>query len=198
MHAPRARQQTVSQCNDGHDANCNSRGHWQCERLRLSTFGPLTHVFPQVTMPGRSTQQNLRNFVLRPEPLAVVNAELLFGNIKIGRERTRSVLSLTAALGHSRRSDRAPFTSGLPRLADILWVGRHVSNVPTTDQAVPVSRMARVADLTCPPVPRLMGSCAIHHIARLAPAVRGGLKRKSGSLGAQQAAWLAVPFFQRV
>ena len=81
-------------------------------------------------MPGRSTQQNLRNFVLRLEPLAVVNAELLFGNIKIGRERTRSALSLTAALGHSRRSDRAPFTSGLPRLADILWVGRHVSNVP--------------------------------------------------------------------
>jgi hypothetical protein len=33
-------------------------------------------------------------------------------------------------LGHSRRSDRAPFTSGLPRLADILRVGRHVSNVP--------------------------------------------------------------------
>jgi hypothetical protein len=38
--------------------------------------------FPQVTMPGRSTQQNLRNFVLRLEPLALVNAELLFGNIK--------------------------------------------------------------------------------------------------------------------
>jgi hypothetical protein len=37
-------------------------------------------------MPGRSTQQNLRNFEaisLRLEPLAVVN-ELLFGNIKIG------------------------------------------------------------------------------------------------------------------
>ena len=33
-------------------------------------------------------------------------------------------------LGHSRRSDRATFTSGLPRLADIHRVGRHVSNVP--------------------------------------------------------------------
>jgi len=30
-------------------------------------------------------------------------------------------------LGHSRRYERAPFTSGLPRLADILRVGRHVS-----------------------------------------------------------------------
>jgi hypothetical protein len=37
---------------------------------------------------------------------------------------------LTSATGHSRRSDRAPFTSGLPQLADILRVGRHVSNVP--------------------------------------------------------------------
>ena len=46
-----------------------------------------------------------------------------------------------------------------------------------TDHAVPVSRMARIADLTCPPVPKLMGFCAIYHIARPAPAVRGGLKR---------------------
>lgn len=38
-------------------------------------------------MPGRGTQQNLRNFEaisLRLEPSAVVNAELLFGNIEIG------------------------------------------------------------------------------------------------------------------
>jgi hypothetical protein len=38
-------------------------------------------------------------------------------------------------MGHSRRIDRAPFTSGLPRLADILRVGRHVSKVPKADIA---------------------------------------------------------------
>jgi hypothetical protein len=59
-------------------------------------------------MPGRSTQQNLRNFVLRLEPLALVNAELLFGNIKIGRERTRSALSLTAALGQKSDLTEGP------------------------------------------------------------------------------------------
>jgi hypothetical protein len=32
--------------------------------------------------------------------------------------------------GQSRRFDRAPVTSGLPRAADILSVGRDVSNVP--------------------------------------------------------------------
>jgi hypothetical protein len=39
-------------------------------------------------MPKRGTRQNLRNFEamsLRLELLAVVNAELLFGSIKIGR-----------------------------------------------------------------------------------------------------------------
>jgi hypothetical protein len=39
-------------------------------------------------MPGRSTQQNLRNFEamsFRLEPLAMVNAALLFGGIKIRR-----------------------------------------------------------------------------------------------------------------
>jgi hypothetical protein len=35
-----------------------------------------------------------------------------------------------SARGHSRCSDRAPFTSGLPRLADILGRRWHVSNVP--------------------------------------------------------------------
>jgi hypothetical protein len=32
--------------------------------------------------------------------------------------------------GQSRHFDRAPLTSGLPRLADILTVIRHVSKVP--------------------------------------------------------------------
>jgi hypothetical protein len=87
LHARRARQQTIPQCDDGHGANCNSRDHWECERLCLSTFGPLTHIFPQVTMPGRGSQQKLRNFEAmspRLEPSAMVNAELLFGNIKVG------------------------------------------------------------------------------------------------------------------
>src|ERR1700694_5204208 len=34
-------------------------------------------------------------------------------------------------LGQSRHFDRAPLTSGLPRLADILRVIRHVSKVPS-------------------------------------------------------------------
>jgi hypothetical protein len=36
--------------------------------------------------------------------------------------------------GHSRHFDRAPITSGLPRLADIFRDRRHVSKVPTTDR----------------------------------------------------------------
>jgi hypothetical protein len=36
-------------------------------------------------------------------------------------------------VGQSRHSDAAPVTSGLPRLADILRVSRHVSNVPEAD-----------------------------------------------------------------
>jgi hypothetical protein len=36
-------------------------------------------------------------------------------------------------LGQSRHFDRAPLTSGLPRLADILGVVRHVSKVPEAD-----------------------------------------------------------------
>jgi hypothetical protein len=42
----------------------------------------------------------------------------------------------TSVRGHSRRIDRAPFTSGRPRLADILRVGRHVSKVPIREVAV--------------------------------------------------------------
>jgi hypothetical protein len=46
-------------------------------------------------MPGRNTQQNLRNFVLRLEPLAVVNAELLFGKHKdwVGADTLRSFVN---------------------------------------------------------------------------------------------------------
>ena len=41
--------------------------------------------------------------------------------------------SRMSASGQSRRVGYGPTTSGLPRLADILRVGRHVSKVPTTD-----------------------------------------------------------------
>jgi hypothetical protein len=36
-------------------------------------------------------------------------------------------------MGQSRHFDRTPLTSGLPRLADILWVSRHVSKVPISE-----------------------------------------------------------------
>ena len=43
-------------------------------------------------------------------------------------------------LGKSRHFDRAPLTSDLPRLADVLWVGRHVAEVPLSDM-LPFRRM---------------------------------------------------------
>jgi hypothetical protein len=33
-------------------------------------------------------------------------------------------------MGHSRRFERPPFTSGLPRQADVFSVHRHVAKVP--------------------------------------------------------------------
>jgi hypothetical protein len=39
----------------------------------------------------------------------------------------------TSQLGHSRHSGLPPPTSGLPRSTDIVSIGRHVSNVPTTE-----------------------------------------------------------------
>jgi len=48
------------------------------------------------------------------------------------RERyTASVSMAMSAWGQSRRIDGPRVTSGLPQLADIVRVGRHVSNVPT-------------------------------------------------------------------
>ena len=40
-------------------------------------------------------------------------------------------------MGQSRHFDRTPLTSGLPRLADILRVSRHVSKVPIPEVAPP-------------------------------------------------------------
>jgi len=36
--------------------------------------------------------------------------------------------------GQSRRFDREPATSGLPRTTDIIRASRHVSKVPTAEQ----------------------------------------------------------------
>lgn len=58
-------------------------------------------------MPASSIQQHLRNFEaipLRPELLALVNAELLFGSIKRGA--MHPALSLTAALARKAISFR--------------------------------------------------------------------------------------------
>ena len=46
-------------------------------------------------------------------------------------------LGQTSVPGQSRHFDRAPLTSGLPRLADILRVSRYVSQVPKADIASP-------------------------------------------------------------
>jgi hypothetical protein len=40
-------------------------------------------------------------------------------------------------LGHSRHFDRAPLTSGLPRLADLRRVIRHVAKVPISEVGGP-------------------------------------------------------------
>jgi hypothetical protein len=42
-------------------------------------------------------------------------------------------------LGQSRHLDRAPLTSGLPRLADIFSVCRHVRKVPQADYLADVA-----------------------------------------------------------
>ena len=43
-------------------------------------------------------------------------------------------------MGQKRHFDRAPVTSGLPRLADILSVIWHVSKVPIGDLRAPKSK----------------------------------------------------------
>src|ERR1700676_5248698 len=57
--------------------------------------------------------------------------------------------------GQSRRFDRPPATSGLPRLADILSVRWHVSKVPTPDIGIPIAGGPGVHDHAgfCFPVP---------------------------------------------
>src|SRR6267143_4377921 len=55
-------------------------------------------------------------------------------------QRAMLALWLMTALGQSRRFDRAPLTSGLPRLPDIFRVRRHVSKVPMNETARAVGR----------------------------------------------------------
>jgi hypothetical protein len=50
----------------------------------------------------------------------------------------------TSAQGHSRRSDRAPMTSGVPLEADSFRVRRHVSKVPATDSCSAANAANRV------------------------------------------------------
>ena len=60
-------------------------------------------------------------------------AELLAARIRIDLELAAQAsfpAVFMSDMGQSRRFDRAPLTSGLPRLADILGVSRHVSKVP--------------------------------------------------------------------
>ena len=59
-----------------------------------------------------------------------------FGSFSVAEPAlvTSSQTNPMPAVGHSRRSDRAPMTSSLPQSADIL-ASRHVSNVPMTDMA---------------------------------------------------------------
>jgi hypothetical protein len=55
-------------------------------------------------------------------------------NSRVEKRKTiRCPALCMSAGGQSRHFDRALATSGLPRLADILKVGRHVSKVPPAD-----------------------------------------------------------------
>ena len=50
-------------------------------------------------------------------------------------------------VGQSRHFDRALATSGLPRLSDILRVGRHVSKVPLPDSCIAAKRAVVTLEL---------------------------------------------------
>jgi hypothetical protein len=53
----------------------------------------------------------------------------LFNVIETNVLRESSTSKFSHSLGQTRHFDRAPTTSGLPRLTDIIRVGRHVSNL---------------------------------------------------------------------
>jgi hypothetical protein len=52
----------------------------------------------------------------------------------------------------TRHFDRAPLTSGLPQLADILRVNRHVSNVPFAERTLgsPAASLENPQTVTIP------------------------------------------------
>src|SRR6266852_8011501 len=70
-------------------------------------------------------------------------------------------------VGQSRYFDRAPLTSGLPRLTDILTVNRHVSNVPFTGHKPsldhPVARMRREDGMVRPRALAVLGLTKISY-----------------------------------
>lgn len=67
-------------------------------------------------MPGRGTQQNLRNFeaiARRPEPLALINAELLFGKrrrcgaVRVNAQRADLARHLSVGVDSALKDDFA-------------------------------------------------------------------------------------------
>jgi len=56
------------------------------------------------------------------------------------------------AMTQTRHFDRAPLTSGLPQLADILRVNRHVSNVPFAERTLgsPAASLENPQTVTIP------------------------------------------------
>src|SRR5882762_9428669 len=74
-----------------------------------------------ISMMARSKCSNQR-----PDTLMQDRSPLIRRNLLATRGRT-------IHSGQSRQFDRARLTSGLPRIADLLSVRRHVSKVPTSD-----------------------------------------------------------------
>ena len=90
---------------------------------------------------------------------------------RIKAYRSAAGLGPTSEMDQTRHFDCAPATSGLPRLADILKDGRHVSKVPTADLLAATS----------------VGSCAARPLAlkllRLSKFLSGNACRGAGGPG---------------
>src|SRR5882724_11307186 len=86
-------------------------------------------LFPIITL--RST----RGSCIQLTDYSRVSCKITFRSLVIEANRQQGA---TSALGHSRRLDRQPLTSGLPRSADIPWDSRHLAKVA---QAEATSRL---------------------------------------------------------
>src|SRR5260370_30613105 len=69
----------------------------------------------------------------------------LFDVVKTNVLRESSTSEFSHSLGQSRRFDRTPATSGLPRRTDILRDSRHVSNVAVAIGSCGCGKVARRA-----------------------------------------------------